>query len=130
MKNLSCVTGLQHLGLPTKDLENTIQFYEKLGFTVINRERIPSDGQPAAFLNLNGLILEVYQQKDSSGQRGAWDHVALDVTDIRKAWEEVHKCGIKPLETEIQFLPFWENGVAYFNIQGPDQEIIEFIQKQ
>ena len=38
MKNLSCVTGLQHLGLPTKDLENTIQFYEKLGFTVINRE--------------------------------------------------------------------------------------------
>ena len=130
MENLSCVTGLQHLGLPTADLENTIQFYRKLGFTVINRETIPSDGQPVAFLKLQGLILEIYQQREIPAQTGAWNHVALEVTDIERTWEEVQNCGMKPLEVKIQFLPFWENGVSYFNVKGPNQEIIEFIQKR
>ena len=30
---------------------------------------------------------------------------------------------------EIVFLPFWENGVRYFLIEGPNKEPIEFLQK-
>ena len=26
------VTGIQHIGIPTSDIEKTIRFYEKLGF--------------------------------------------------------------------------------------------------
>ena len=27
-------TGVQHIGIPTKDIEETIRFYEQLGFTL------------------------------------------------------------------------------------------------
>ena len=47
---------------------------------------------------------------------------------MEKAWEEVKALGITPIETEIQALPFWENGVRYFNIYGPNREKIEFSQ--
>lgn len=30
------------------------------------------------------------------------------------------------LNDEVQQLPFWENGIKFFNIQGPNQEIVEF----
>ena len=33
----SHVTGMQHICLPTNDMERTMAFYEKLGFTVAVR---------------------------------------------------------------------------------------------
>ena len=32
------------------------------------------------------------------------------------------------LDEEIQFLPFWENGVKFFTLTGPNKEKIEFSQ--
>lgn len=32
------------------------------------------------------------------------------------------------LDAEIQFLPFWENGVRFFTIVGSNKEKIEFSQ--
>lgn len=60
---------------------------------------------------------------------GAIDHLALDVDDIESAWEEVRTAGLAPLEDAIQFLPFWENGVRFFNLLGPNGETVEFSQR-
>jgi catechol 2,3-dioxygenase-like lactoylglutathione lyase family enzyme len=60
---------------------------------------------------------------------GAIDHLALDVDDIESAWEEVRMAGLAPLEDAIQFLPFWENGVRFFNLLGPNGETVEFSQR-
>ena len=54
---------------------------------------------------------------------------ALDVDDIESAWEEVRMAGLAPLEDAIQFLPFWENGVRFFNLLGPNGETVEFSQR-
>lgn len=123
------IAGLQHIGLPVTDLEKTIDFYEKLGFSVVGREQLPSGGEPVAFLALRGLVIEAYQQGPVAKKTGAWAHVAFDVDDIASVWTEVQAMGITPEETEIQFLPFWEKGVRYFNIKGPNEEIIEFNQR-
>lgn len=125
----ACVNGLQHLGLPVSDLQETIRFYERLGFQVIRREMNPAGNQPVAFLELKGTVIEAYQQDPVARQTGAWAHVAFDVSDIEAAWEAVKTAGLEPLETEIQYLPFWKAGVRYFNIEGPNQEVIEFIEK-
>ena len=37
--------------------------------------------------------------------------------------------GLAPLEDAIQFLPFWENGVRFFNLLGPNGETVEFSQR-
>lgn len=41
--------GIQHVGIPTDHLENTIHFYEDLGFQVILRTCVPEKNQHVAF---------------------------------------------------------------------------------
>lgn len=121
------VTGIQHIGLPTGDLENTIKFYESLGFTVALRTEDPS-GCKVAFLKLKNLTIETYESDAPAGKPGAIDHVALDVTDIEATFRAVQAGGYNMLDKEVQFLPFWDNGVRFFTILGPNGEKVEFSQ--
>ena len=123
------IIGLQHLGLPTSCLEETVKFYKKFGFLEIGKELLPDKAHTVIFMALKETVLEVYQQNQTSEQAGAWNHIALGVENIEQAWEDVKGYEMKILEKEIQFLPFWENGVKYFNIIGPNMETIELIQR-
>ena len=123
------LTGIQHLGLPTNDIEKTISFYEKLGFTVAMRTVNEAAGEKVAFLQLHNLFIETYENGCAAGVPGAVDHIALDTTDVDAVFEEARKGGLKLLDSEVQFLPFWEHGVRFFTIQGPNGEKIEFNQK-
>ena len=93
MKLNENITGLQHIGIPTLTMKDTIDFYEKLGFKVIQREKLEDNGR-VAFLELNKLVIEVWETKDTTGKVGAIDHLALDVLDIEDAYEE---CKLKKL---------------------------------
>lgn len=128
MNIASCVTGIQHLGIPTNDIEKTIDFYKELGFEVAFETINEASGQRVAFLSLKNLIIETYQNNCAVGKSGAINHVALDVLDIEKTYEIIKKGDYTILDKDIRFLPFWENGVRFFNILGPNEEIIEFSQ--
>ena len=39
------LVGLEHVGVPTADIEKTIAFYESLGFAVALRTAIPEGGK-------------------------------------------------------------------------------------
>lgn len=123
------VNGMQHLGLPTGDLDATLAFYQSLGFTVALSTVNPNTGERVCFLTCGGLCIETYECTDPVGKAGAIDHLALDVDDVEAAWAAVRAAGYAPLEDAIQFLPFWENGVRFFNILGPNGEKVEFSQK-
>ena len=123
------VTGVQHLGLPTNDIEKTIAFYESLGFTVALRTVNEAVGEQVAFLQLKNLMIETYQNGCAVGKPGAIDHVALDVTDVDAVFEALRAGGFALLDSEVQFLPFWERGVRFFTILGPNGEKVEFSQK-
>ena len=123
------VTGFQHIGLPTNDLEKTIEFYTNLGFEVAYATELPTD--KVAFLKLQNICIETYQSTGEPcavGHAGAIAHIALDVDDIEATWDAVKSVGYTPLEDEIQSLPFWAKGVRFFNIEGPNAEIVEFSQ--
>ena len=118
-------TGLQHIGLPTNDIEKTIKFYEALGFevayqTVLNGET------PVAFLKLGDLVIETYQNGQAVGAAGAVDHIAMNVTDVIEARRIADSMGLNVIEEGE--LPFWANGVKYFTILGPNNEKLEFNQ--
>ena len=52
-------------------------------------------------------------------QMNGIQHVGVPTNDIEttiKFYDEVH------------FLPFWENGVKFFTIEGPNKEKVEFSQ--
>ena len=122
------ITGLQHIGLPTNDIESTIAFYEALGFQVAFQTVNEKAGEKVAFLRLGDITIETYENKQAALVNGAWDHVALNVTDIEAVFQAAKEKGLHILDTEIQFLPFWEHGVKFFTITGPNQEKVEFSQ--
>ena len=90
----SHVSGLQHIGLPTNDMEKTLAFYEKLGFTVAFRT--VNNGEKVCFLKLAGVCVETYENGQAVGTAGAIDHIALDVDDVQAAWDAVRAAGFAP----------------------------------
>ena len=87
MDTKTYTTGVQHVGIPTNNIEETIAFYEKLGFEKVFETVNEAANEKVAFLKHGNTT------KDT-----------------------------------IHFLPFWENGVRFFTIEGPNKEKIEFSQ--
>ena len=115
-------TGIQHLGIPTANLAATIDFYHSLGFETIWAN------ETATFMQLGTLVIETYPADEVAMKNGAIDHVALNVKDIEAAWRDAKACGYETEDTDINFLPFFENGVKFFTIIGPNREKVEFNQ--
>ena len=58
----------------------------------------------------------------------ALDWNACDVKDIEKVYETINQAGLNTTNDIVHFLPFWENGVKFFTIEGPNKEKVEFSQ--
>ncbi len=121
------VKGLAHFGLPTAKFDETLRFYETLGFknvyqTVNGKNRV-------AFLELYNVQVETYEEDIVAGKAGSIDHIALTVDSVEETYEILKKEGFKLLDDKINFLPFWSNGTNFFTIEGPNGEKIEFCKK-
>lgn len=121
-------TGIQHIGIPTNDIEETVSFYRKLGFETALRTVNEEANEKVAFLKLKTLVVETYENRAARMQNGAIDHVALNVKDIEEVYTYINEIGLNNTNDTIHFLPFWENGVKFFTIEGPNKEKIEFSQ--
>ena len=93
-------TGIQHIGIPTNDIDKTVEFYHKLGFETAFETVNEEANEKVVFLKLGTLVVETYENHAAKMEHGAIDHVA----------------------------PFWENGVKFFTIEGPNKEKVEFSQ--
>jgi catechol 2,3-dioxygenase-like lactoylglutathione lyase family enzyme len=121
--------GLQHIGIPVTDLERSKAFYAQLGFAEVMRTDLPGAAEPirVAMMLHEKMTLELYQLAQEERQAiakrtdGHIDHIALDVIDIEQAYREVCAAGLEVLEDSAPvYLPFWDHGVRYFTIRGPD----------
>ena len=83
------LNGIQHIGIPTNDIEATVRFYEALGFETALRTVNEEAGEKVAFMKLNTLVIETYENKAAKMEAGAIDHVAIDVKDIEKVYEMI-----------------------------------------
>ncbi len=120
------IKGIQHIGLPTEKMTETCEFYGKLGFEEVFET--VNDGSKVVFFRLKDTVFEAYEVDKASGVPGALEHVALTVTDIEETYREVCDAGLNTMEDTIHFLPYWEHGVRFFTIMGPNAEKIEFSQ--
>lgn len=122
------LNGIQHIGIPTNDIDATVEFYEKLGFEIALRTLNEEANEKVVFLKLGLLVIETYENKMARMETGAIDHVAIDVKDIEKVYEMINQAGLNTTNDTIHFLPFWEHGVRFFTIEGPNKEKVEFSQ--
>ena len=121
-------TGIQHIGIPTNDIEKTIEFYQKLGFEIALRTVNEEANEKVAFLKQETLVIETYEVTDPAKAPGAVDHIAINVKDIEEAFRFVNEAGLNNTNDTIHSLPFFENGVKFFTIEGANKEKVEFNQ--
>lgn len=126
LKNYS--TGIQHIGIPTNDIEKTIAFYKEIGFETALQTINKEADEKVAFLKLKTLVIETYENKAAKLESGAIDHVAVNVNNIEEVYQYISEKKLNTTNDTIHFLPFWENGVKFFTIVGPNMEKIEFSQ--
>ncbi len=129
MRMTDYAQGIAHIGIPTEDMMESLIFYTELGFDVIHTTTDPSNGGIVNFIRLGSLVLELYERSSAAKTAGSIDHFAIDVSDIDGAYDFVCSRGINTLNDEIHSLPYWENGIRYFTIEGPNKEKVEFVQK-
>lgn len=121
------VNGVQHIGIPTKDLAGTVAFYQRIGFERVGL--FENQGSHCAFMNLENVLIETWEVEGDIANAGAINHIALDTEDVESSFEEAKKEKLNLIDQRIQSIPtFWKNGIRYFNFKGPNSEIIEICQ--
>ena len=129
MENIYGIAGIAHIGLPTNNITKTIEFYKNLGFEVVMETYNQKAGEKVAFLQIKNYCIECYENGQAAMQDGAYQHVALDVENIEEMYQRICENQYEVITDGVEELPFWENGVKFFMIKGPNQERIEFCQK-
>lgn len=125
------ITGIHHVGLRVRDLENSRAFYEKLGFKFIIG---PVGPEPVAVVehpsgvNFN-LILNASDDAplsnilmEESVKYPGYTHIALEITDANSVAKKISDLGLTITE-EVEY-----NGAKFFFIRDPDNNVIEFHQ--
>ena len=120
-------TGVQHIGIPTNNIDKTKRFFADLGFSLAYAT--VNDGQQVAFLQLGNLMIETWESEDVTMHAGAIDHISIDVKGIDELFRVIKAKGYKALEGNVCALPIWEYGVSFFTIEGPNKEKIEFCER-
>jgi catechol 2,3-dioxygenase-like lactoylglutathione lyase family enzyme len=120
---------IDHIAITVRDLQETIDFYGKLGFKKTERNETPT--QTILFLVSGQARLEVFAPKDTKmpPELGLTDlgvkHIALKVEDVAKAYEEAKANGIvfqsEPRRTSMG------NLVAFF--KDPNGILLQLLQK-
>ena len=76
-------TGVQHIGIPTNDINKTIEFYKSLGFETALRT--VNGTEEVAFLNLHNLVIETYQNNNAKMDKSTPkddDNFTIDLNNI------------------------------------------------
>jgi len=119
------ITGLAHIGIFVKDIDKSIDFYKRLGFT-LDKEEAPSIR--LAFLSAGNCLIELVEQKEiPTRAAGIVDHVAMIVDDIYAAIANAKASGIDIDESTVSSVPIL-GGVKNVFFDGPDGERLEFFE--
>lgn len=113
---------VQHIGIPTKDLKQAEAFWQSLGFEKTGDFPVGK----VIFMKRNHLVIETWQADEVAGKAGAINHISMNTTDADAAFKAAKAEGFNLIDSEVQHLPFWEKGIKFFNVQGPDGVIVEF----
>lgn len=80
------------------------------------------------FLEVPESGVGMLDEKNPVKKAGAIDHFAINCTDIDGAYKFALEKGYKVVSDGIEALPFWEKGIRFFIIEGPNKERVEIDQ--
>ena len=119
------ITGLAHIGIFVRDIDKSIDFYKRLGFT------LDAEEQPSirlAFLSAGNCLIELVEKKDEPARNaGVVDHIAVVVDDIDAAIANANENGIQIDASQVGTMTILD-GIKNVFFEGPDGERLEFFE--
>lgn len=124
--------GLGHVAVYTRDMEESIAFYKKLGGFLKGRGGVPTpEGEKKlALVSYGGIMLELIQSPGAMPMgEGNVPHFAVLVDNLDAAAAEVRAAGVDTFLTpEKKVLPDLFGGLQNWFFTGPSGEQIELLQ--
>jgi lactoylglutathione lyase len=118
------IKGLAHIGIFVSDMDASIDFYKRLGFSLDGEENA---GIRLAFLSAGTCLIELIAHTDAANRAdGRVDHIAMEVDDIEAAIASAIANGI-PIGGAVNSVAIL-GGVRNVFFTGPDGERLEFFE--
>ena len=123
--------GLGHVAIHTKNMDESIAFYEKIGGALSQRASIstPEGDKLLALVSFGGITLELIQSPTEAPMtEGCIPHIAIYVDDLDAAAAEIKAAGVDTFMTpEKKVLPNLFGGLENWFFTGPSGEQIELL---
>ena len=126
------IKRLDHVGIRVMEFERSIDFYEKLGFSVIRRDDqehvVVLKHNSSVEINLLDSGNDDNEQKnilmDVDRKYPGYTHYAIAVHSVEKAKQHLESIGLSITEGPVTF----GDGKRSIFIRDPDKNVIEFTQ--
>ena len=97
---------VDHVGIAVKNLDESVKFYESLGFKATGYEVVAEQKVKVAFLPCGDSEIELLESTEPDGPIARFiekngpgiQHVAIRVDDIDKALEELKEKGVRLID--------------------------------
>ena len=123
--------GLGHVAIYTKNMDESIAFYEKIGGALQQRASIstPDGDKLLALVSFGGTTLELIQSPTEAPMtEGCIPHIAIYVDDLDTAAAEIKAAGVDTFMTPAKkVLPNLFGGLENWFFTGPSGEQIELL---
>ena len=122
--------GLGHIAIHTRDMAESIAFYEKIGGTLCKQDAIPTpDGEKKlALVEFGGFLLELIQSPTPAPMtEGNIPHFAVYVDDLDAVAAELQALGVDFMTPAKKVLPHLFGGLENWFFTGPSGEEIELL---
>ena len=123
--------GLGHIAVYTKDMAESIAFYEKIGGGLKNQASIqtPDGEKKLALVDFGGVTLELIQAPTPMPlTEGNVPHFAVYVDDVDAAAADIKAAGVDTFLTpQKKVLPNLFGGLENWFFTGPSGEQIELL---
>lgn len=122
------ILSIHHACVDTKDIDESIAYYEKLGFYLIRKQTC--DFGEYAMMRQGTARIELIQNRDAdsnhTGETGPIAHIGFDVDDVENIFDKLKSKGIVFQTDAIERSPEPMGGLLSCSTVGPSGEIINF----
>jgi catechol 2,3-dioxygenase-like lactoylglutathione lyase family enzyme len=131
------VPRVDAIDIVVRDIVAERRFYVRgFGFAPVGSRTIPGGRIERLALGNERLELVRFDRagapipRDARSNDRAFQHVAIIVSDMRRAWERVERAGIEPVSAAPQVLPAWNpnaGGIAAVYFRDPEGHPLELL---